>query len=181
MVKLLNPHIKNTTILDVKNDKVENYLRRGWKLVEGEVWEKPKAKKSKVIPVDESLDPRRNEDHGDGGRDLGLPLPDGAVVKQDMSLVEPAHAPGTNLATLEGKSKEVLLGIATDENIQVDRNAAKPLIKAAIEAEREARAGNPIQEPVSTKAPAEIDPVEEAEADAAVEDLLGAVDADNEQ
>lgn len=154
---MTNPQIKGSGELSVPAERVQKFQSKGWVLKEGQKFKPPKVKGGRVLEVDDGLAARTamiqeqnagkqdGEDKGDGG-DNGKPLPDGAVVKTvDMTLVDQTgKTPGMNLPGLSGKSKEVLLGIAKSENIQVDINGSKPAIKAAIEAERAARAGQPL-------------------------------------
>lgn len=140
--RMVNPHIKGSQELTVPDTRVQKFQSKGWVLAEGQDFQAPKEKKGRVIPVDESLAPKRNEDQG---VDTGRPLPEGAVVKQDGSLVDhEGKVPFQNLPGLTGKSKEVMLGIAKAENIEVDASASKPNIKLAIENARAARDGNPV-------------------------------------
>lgn len=147
MTRMLNPTIRNSSEVDVtKPEKVQRLLDTGWTLAEGETFVKPKEKrKSKELKVDERLsgDGEDNIDNQGTGADIGRPLGknDAVITRPNGTKVMATNTPGTNLPGLSGKGKEALIGIAKDENIAIDVEAAKPLIKAAIEAERAKRSG----------------------------------------
>ena len=147
--------------LEVKDTKVEQYQSLGWSIAEGQDYVKPKEKKKgRDLVVDPAItgqladgrtikegenDPVDNDTNT--GVDTGKPL--GAndvvrtpVVQNDGRKVETVTTTPTgttsNLPGLSGKSKEVLVGIAKAENIDLDGvEDNKPAIKAAIEKHRE--------------------------------------------
>jgi len=166
MVKMLHNYNEGNLAvvpLEVPDARVEKYLAKGWSIAEGENYKKPKAKKGgRTLEVNPDIVPNNrvydksevnikaddgedNVDDQTTGVDTGKTLGANDVVQEpivvDNRKVQTAHpVSGMNQPGLSGKSKEVLLGIAKDEGIEVDPELSKPEVKKAIEDARVAAA-----------------------------------------
>lgn len=146
--------------LEIAESKVEKFKGLGFVIADGEDYTAPKPKgKGRDLKVDPAItgitEDGRTYKHGENdpvdngietGVDTGKPL--GAndvvqtpVVQDDGRKVLNVDPLGTsNLPGLSGKSKDVLVGIAKAEGIDLSEVAdTKPAVKEAIEAHREAR------------------------------------------
>lgn len=146
--------------LEVAEAKVEKFLGLGFVVADGESYTKPKVKgKGRDLKVDPSItgipsdgrEYKRGENDGedtdtDTGVDTGKELGANDVVRTPVVqddrrkvavVLDTPTGTTSNLPGLSGKSKEVLVGIAKAENVDLSGVAdSKPAVKAAIEKHR---------------------------------------------
>jgi len=127
--------------MQVSDERAAKFLGLGWTLSdEDSDWKAPEPPKSEP----RELEVKKINDGEDSKTGNGLDLtalPSGhavtaPIVQDDRRKVAPADPTNENLPGLAGKTREVLLGIAAAEGIEVPDAITKPQLKALIESKR---------------------------------------------